>query len=421
MTPARPLCFVLAAAACGSGQDPATDATSSTATSSPTEASSTGPGSASTTATSAVDGSEEDGPGSSGGDTTESTGAPPVVGGCDGNRFAFGVFSDNYSGQEGGLARVLVEMAAEEDLHFVTAGGDTPTFERVRGVIDATLGTEAPCGASEWPWFPATGNHDVEDPTNMAWWAAQWADGWTDAAAESRLAQQRPGLTNFQRGPLAVATPTGSAPIAPGTIFSFDYESAHFVFVHDYEQGEISDGGAGVWDENGGDDPASSQLDWLRADLEANTQPVTFVFGHVALKAPCYVDEACPDSPEPPGWSEHNSTFHNAELAALLAEHGVVAYFHGHDHVPSRMLVDGASQSVYERLYWDVVNDPDPDPAAWEGLPGVWQVDAGRVYTPSGSYVVVVVSPVEVLFEIRAYAQDGDTVVWDSWTVPVGG
>jgi hypothetical protein len=87
-------------------------------------------------------------------------------------------------------------------------------------------------------------------------------------------------------------------------------------------------------------------------------------------------------------------------------------------------LIDGAAQSVYERTYWDVVNDPDPDPAAWEGVQGagnVWQIDAGRVYTPSGNYVVVVVSPVEVTFEIRAYTEDGDTVVWDAWTVPIGG
>ena len=41
----------------------------------------------------------------------ESTGGPPVIGGCDGNRFAFGVFSDNYSGQEGGLARVRLAIA----------------------------------------------------------------------------------------------------------------------------------------------------------------------------------------------------------------------------------------------------------------------------------------------------------------------
>ncbi len=357
-------------------------------------------------------------------ESSESTGGPPVIGGCDGNRFAFGVFSDNYSGQEGGLARVMVEMAAEEDLHFFTAGGDTPTFERVRGVIDETLGARGPCGASEWPWYPATGNHDIEDSANMMWWATQYADGWDGAAADSRLAAQLPGIESFTRGPLAVASGGGSVPVSPGTIFSFDYKGAHFAFVHDYEQLEISDSGAGVWDENDGDDPTSSQLDWLRADLEATTQPVKFVFGHVALRAPCYVDDACPDSPEPPGWSEHNSSFHNEELTALLVEQGVTAYFHGHDHVTSRMLVDGASQSVYERKYWDVVNDPDPDPSAWEGLQGqgnVWQIDAGRVYTPSGNYVIVIVTPYDVTFEIRAYEEDGDTVAWDSWTMPVAG
>lgn len=50
----------------------------------------------------------------------------------------------------------------------------------------------------------------------------------------------------------------------------------------------------------------------------------------------------------------------------------------------------------------------------------MWQVDAGRVYTPSGNYVVVVVTPYEVTIEIRAYAEDGETATWDSWTVPIG-
>lgn len=352
---------------------------------------------------------------------------------CADDRFAFAVFSDNYGGQDSGLRRVLRD-ATERDpgVRFFASAGDTPSYQRVRGVIDGQMNRRPPCGADVFPWFPATGNHDAEIQNNMDWWATTWAEGWATDPAQSRLARQLPGLRNFRRGPLHVQGINGLVSIDAGTIYSFDYQNAHFIFINNYEQDIMRDPAAGAWDYNGVlYDPASSQLDWLKEDLQLNIQPLIFVFGHVAILTPCYNREPpntyypC-SGPPPPGWSEHNSPFQTIELARLLAEHNVMAYFHGHDHVPSRILVNMDRSAAYQRLYWDAHNDParpHGNPSHWADLQGpgrIWQVDAGLLYTRLGTYVLVKLAEGSVTFEIYRFqggAQD-PTVLWDTWTVP---
>jgi len=369
------------------------------------------------------------------GPLTRGAGEDGLPAACAGGRFSFAVFSDNYGGQEGGLKRILQDARERDpDIRFLVSAGDTPSYQRVRGILDEQLNSRVPCGADGFPWFPAAGNHDVEVQSYMDWWASNWADRWETDPAQSRLARQMPGLTNFRRGPLQVQRQDGTmVPVDAGTIYSFDYLNAHFVFINNYEQDIISDPAAGVWDHNGAHfDPGSSQLDWLREDLQLNSRPLVFVFGHVALLAPCYNREPpnpnfpCPGL-QPPGWSEHNSQFHTTGFTRLLAEHNVLAYFHGHDHVPSRMLVNMDRTAAYQRLYWDVHNDPAGprgDTAGWADLQGpgrVWQVDAGLVYTRLGTYVLVKLDESAVTFEIYRYqggAQE-PVVLWDTWTVPV--
>ncbi len=352
--------------------------------------------------------------------------------GC-GAAFSFGTFADTYSGQEGGLRRIFGELE-RRGVRFITSAGDTPSYERVRTVLDEELVGLQTCSAAEFPWFPAPGNHDSEVQEYMDWWAQNWAGNWTTQPALSRLAGQMP-LSNFQRGPLEIQSARGPVLTADhGTMYSFDYENAHFVFINDYEQDIIDDQNAGVWDVNGAgvEDATRSQLDWLKTDLEANTKPAIFVFGHVALLYPCYnysppSDYYPCDGPQPPGWSEHNSNFHHAELTQLLVDYRVTAYFHGHDHVLSRMLINRDRTAAYERKYWEVANDPNGaagDPSQWEGLQGpgrVWQIDAGRVYTPGGTYVVTTVTSTEATFQMFSYPNNdpSSTLLWDTWTVPL--
>ncbi len=376
------------------------------------------------------------------GNTTTSTAVTVTVSNvttttdCNSTNFSFGVFSDTYSGQKGGLKRVLNEMVAKDpNIHLLITGGDTSdsagneVFQRVRTVIDGELTDTLRCGATAFPWLPTPGNHD-SDKTTWSWWTNNWANNWYTVSETSLLATHLPGLTNFKRGPQF----SGSATVQPGTIYSFDYKNVHFISINNYADGIVGDSVAGVKDENGSAvfDPNTSQIDWLKQDLDVNTKPITFVYGHVAILAPCYEDNDCPtltpDSCYVPGHSEHNSPFPNmTEMAKLLADHNVTAYFHGHDHVASRLLTDRDRNRVYDKLYCEAQSDPNRpigNPLEWASLQGpgrVWQVDAGRVYTKLGSYVITKVSDTSVTFEIYYYFNEtpGSTQLWDTWTVPI--
>jgi len=168
-------------------------------------------------------------------------------------------------------------------------------------------------------------------------------------------------------------------------------------------------------------DPSTSQLDWLVADLAGTTQPLKFVFGHNALISPVYSY-----SIQPPYWSEHNENFHMAELIQVLADSNVTAYFFGHDHVPSRHLIDQDGTVIYARPYWTTENDPGKPfgiPAEWINLQGpgkVWEVDSGSVYTPGATYTVVNVSDTQVTFDqYRSTTDQPPVTLRDTFTIPI--
>lgn len=351
---------------------------------------------------------------------------PPPVTSCVGNSFSFGVISDTYSGQEGGLRRTLNEIVATDpNVHFLSTGGDTPTYQRLRTEISNAINDSLRCGATEFPFYPAVGNHEFDDPNDMPWWSTNYATNWSNPG-NSRLALQLPGVTNFQSGPSQVlASGGGTRALGNGTVYSFDYKNAHFVMIHNYEQG-VGDSLGGAWDVNGSsvNDPSNSQIDWIRQDLQSTTKPFKFVFGHVALDAIRYSS-----TNPPPGWSEHNSNFHTIELTQVLADTNVTAYFHGHDHVISRRLLDRNRATLYTRDWFAIANDPNrPNgtPSQWESLQGpgrIWQVNAGRVYTNSGSFIITKVSDTNVTFETYYYPTNvsGSTQLYDRFTMPISG
>jgi chitodextrinase len=359
---------------------------------------------------------------------------------CAGDSYAFVVYSDDYmTGTSSGFdLQILRNMfGLDPNIRMIFAAGDVTPVRDARSAIDARMASHLSCGEPEFPFFPAMGNHSYDQDSSIAWFTSTYTNDWTDAPQASRLAKQLPGATNFRRGPLAVLTPSASSSIWNGTIYSFDFKNAHFVVLNNFEQAGAPqpDSNYGVWDVNGPNvsDPSNSQLDWLSDDLARTTQPLKFIFSHVGNVAAWYAMDGsmtagCGQ------WSEHqsssqsdpNSPFHTRELAALLAQQTGVTIFRGHDHCPSRQLVDASNLKVFERSYWDAYRDtqrPFGDPSLWQNLMGpgrFWQVDDGSAYNNMGFFTLARVNPYFVTFETYRWDQSaGPLTLWDSFTVPV--
>ena len=359
---------------------------------------------------------------------------------CDSDTYSFVVYSDDYmTGPSSGFdLQILRKMfGLDPNIRMIFAAGDATPIRDARNAINTSLASHLNCGEPEFPFFPGMGNHNYDQDTSISWFISTYANGWSTAAETSRLAKQLPGLTNFRRGPLAVLTPTGTNGVWDGTIYSFDFKNAHFVMLNNFEQAGAPqpDVNYGVWDVNGPSvsDPSNSQLDWLRDDLARSTQPLKFVFSHVGNVAAWYalnnsMTVGCSQ------WSEHqtysqtdpNSPFHTRELAAVLAQQSGVTIFRGHDHCPSRHLVDANNLKVFERSYWDAYRDtqrPFGDPSLWQNLMGpgkFWQVDDGSAYNNMGFFTLTKVTPYTVTFETYRWDQSGGPLtLWDSFTIPV--
>lgn len=359
---------------------------------------------------------------------------------CAGDSYAFVVYSDDYmTGTSSGFdLQVLRNMfGLDPNVRMIFAAGDVTPIRDARSAIDASMASHLNCGEPEFPFFPAMGNHSYDQDSSIAWFTSTYTGDWSAAAEASRLAKQLPGITNFRRGPLAVLTPSASSSIWNGTIYSFDFKNAHFVVLNNFEQAGAPqpDSTYGVWDVNGPNvsDPSNSQLDWLSDDLARTTQPLKFIVSHVGNVAAWYAMDGsmtvgCGQ------WSEHqsysqsdpNSPFHTRELAAVLAQQSGVTIFRGHDHCPSRQLVDANDLKVFERSYWDAYRDtqrPFGDPSLWQNLMGpgrFWQVDDGSAYNNMGFFTLTRVNSYYVTFETYRWDQStGPLTLWDSFTIPV--
>ena len=338
--------------------------------------------------------------------------AVAVLGGCAvepnpefyRERFAFAVVSDWY-GDAAVLDRVFCEVRARPDVELVFGTGDLHPPLAVADALAATRRED--CGMGELAWFPARGEVELGDPASMQAWNDAW---WSDAPEASPLAAQI-DVRRFEAGPSAV----------PGSAYAFEHRGATFVVLDTF------DGAAP------GIAPGSAQLEWLREHASTDPSRPTFAFGHVALAPACYREEepcnwpACPAEQSLP-WDSDILDPATAELARTLAEGGAVAYFHGHDNLPGRRLLDASRGVLYERLTYDIYDEctdmvrPLPDDAAWADLQAapdrVWQVDAGAIGSEFATYVVTTVTPEGVDFEVFALIMQNATVLVDKWTVP---
>ena len=109
-----------------------------------------------------------------------------------------------------------------------------------------------------------------------------------------------------------------------GIYYSYDYGNAHFVVLNSNSTGKRTDGT---------DDDASidkAQYEWLKADLEANTQEWTFVALHHPLYAPA-------------GKNNDEKPYLQAQLLKLFNDNHVDMVIQGHEHLYMRTYPMNAS------------------------------------------------------------------------------
>lgn len=184
---------------------------------------------------------------------------------------------------------------------FMVSPGDIDPPRNVRYTIDKVLGRD-------YLWYPVVGNHEAETKADMAW-LRDWGQG------------SIPNLV--RRGP-----PNGEE-----TTYSFNFQNAHFVVINQYYDGSSDVGTNG--------DVTDLLYQWLKADLEASTKPLTFIFGHEPIVSipdadngrHRHADDCLNAHPE------NNHRFH-----VLLVEHDVTAFFCGHTHGYSAALINGLWQ-----------------------------------------------------------------------------
>ncbi len=181
--------------------------------------------------------------------------------------------------------------------------GDIDPPQAVHEVITMVLG-------SDYPWYPAPGNHELEAPEHFEWLRQYNKNGTT-----------LPQVVN--KGPL------GSAE----TIYSFDWANCHFVALNQYYDGKTDTGSDG--------NVVPELLAWLQQDLEATTKTVIFVFGHEPIVSIPDMDNGRlrhqGDSLDK--YPKNAFRFHQ-----LLLQYRVKAYLCGHTHSTSYANINGLWQ-----------------------------------------------------------------------------
>ncbi len=147
------------------------------------------------------------------------------------------------------------------------------------------------------------------------------------------------------------------------TNYSFDYKNCHFVVIDEYF-GNGYRTAEGTYPARGNGNIIDPLYSWLEADLSANKQRFTLVFGHEPAWQYIYYDKSDDGYGDPvlvPTNKTNFMTKHAERLWALFAKHKVNAYFCGHIHAYGTIQHKGIWQiatpcSMTSWWGWDAVN-----------------------------------------------------------------
>jgi len=172
---------------------------------------------------------------------------------------------------------------------FMVSPGDIDPPKYVYNTIKKVLG-------NDYTWYPGVGNHEAETPEDMKWLR--------DYLGESVPHLTRLGPTNGEE-----------------TNYSFDFENAHFVMLNQYYDGKLDTGTNG--------DICDSLYIWLKKDLQLNSKPITFIFGHEPIVSiPDYHNGRHRHQGDNlDAYPENNHRFQE-----LLRKYKITAYICGHTH-----------------------------------------------------------------------------------------
>ena len=199
-----------------------------------------------------------------------------------------------------GVVEAIKKVGAGE---FMVSPGDIDPPENVRWTIDKYLG-------KDYIWYPVLGNHEEETESDMEYLREYNKGG-----------DKLPYIVN--KGPKATEE----------TMYSFDYGNSHFVVLNEYYDGKCDVCADG--------DINDAVYEWLKADLEKTDKTNIFVFGH----EPAFVQ---PD--EYTGRLRHRGDSldkyrkNRDRFWDLLEDQKVIAYFCGHTHNYSKVLINNVWQ-----------------------------------------------------------------------------
>lgn len=186
---------------------------------------------------------------------------------------------------------------------FMVSPGDIDPPSKVLETIRQYIG-------KDYLWYPVVGNHEAETPSDMTWLRIFNTNGNT--------------LLNVVK-----VGPNGCRE----TTYSFDYGDTHFIVLNEYFDGTSDTGTDG--------DIVDALHDWLVNDLNANTNPIIFVFGH---------EPAYPQPDKDNGRIRHEDDSLNKyptnrdRFWTTLINYGIKAYICGHTHNYSSVNINGVWQ-----------------------------------------------------------------------------